>query len=93
MQDEKQILIELKNDSFTGSPNAAHGQTHDRFNRRIDRTQDERTVQLQALKPLTDEALLQCFDVNDDVGKLGQGADAYAARRAGAGRAIRGRQG
>ena len=71
MQDEKQILIELENDSFAGSSNAAHGQTHDRFNRRIDGAKDERTVQLQTVEALTDEALLQCFDVNDDVGKLG----------------------
>ena len=67
MQDEKQILIELKHDSFAGSPNAAHGQASERLDRRIDRAEDERAVQLQAIEALTDQALLQCFDVNDDV--------------------------
>ncbi len=43
-----------------------------RLDRRIDGTQDERADQLQALEALADEALLQRFDVNDDVGKLWQ---------------------
>jgi hypothetical protein len=49
-----------------------NGQAGNRLDRRIHRSQHERAEQLQALEALADNARLEAFDVQNDVGKLWQ---------------------
>ena len=52
--------------------NVANSETGNRLDRRIDRSQNERTEQVQPLEPLAEEARLERFDVENDVRKLWQ---------------------
>jgi hypothetical protein len=72
MDDEKQIGRELQHDSFADAPDAGDDFSVDRFDGWIDRSEDERTVELQAIETVANDESLQRVEIDNNVGQFRQ---------------------
>jgi hypothetical protein len=72
VQDDKKVFAKPDDDPLPGPLNVLDGQADDRFDRRIHRSQNERTDKLQVLEALAGEVHPKRFDVQDDVWELRQ---------------------
>src|SRR5262249_17329367 len=71
---EKVIAVEREHNALAHPAHVSHNSTLYGFNRRIDRAEDERAEQPQAFETTVENAWLQGFDVDNNVGKFGQTA-------------------
>jgi len=71
VDDQKQIVIERKDDALADSADAANRLGRECVDGRIDRAQDERAVQREPLEAAANDMPCQRLEVDDDVGELG----------------------
>jgi hypothetical protein len=89
VQDENKVVVEPDQDALAGPLDVLDRLARERFNGRINRSQDEGTVEAEMLETLADEARPERFNVGNDVGKLWQLSPIFY-RSIGASRAILG---
>ena len=65
------MLIEHEDDPLADAADAANDLSLKGVDRRIDRAQNERAVELEPLKGTPDDVTRQRLEVDDDVGQLG----------------------
>ena len=72
MNDEEHIVRKIENDALADAPHAADDMAVDRFDRRIDGTENERAEEMDPLEGPADDVVCQRFEIDDDVGKFWQ---------------------
>src|SRR5262249_36376388 len=70
VQDQKQILFQLKNKPLTQAAQPYHGPALDLADVGLKATQQEGMFQPYALQPPAHDPALETFEINDDIGKL-----------------------
>ena len=70
MEDEPEIALEADTDAFPQSAKAHDSLAESGVKRRTRSTQEKRADDADGLKSLTEDALFECFEVNDDVWQL-----------------------
>src|SRR2546430_14009815 len=73
MEDQPKITFETDGDALADAAQAANLFAVRGGERRVDRSEKERARQANALESLAEDARLQCFDVDGDIGELGHG--------------------
>jgi hypothetical protein len=80
MDDQKELVLEFEDDALADSPQAQNPAALDSANRRLEGTQYKRTANTDLLNGFLENALLERFYIDRNVGQLGHlsqyGADA-----------------
>jgi hypothetical protein len=71
VDDDKEICVEGEDDALADAPHAADNPALNGLDRRIDRAEDEWTVEHETLEAASDDVTRQRLEVDNDVGKLG----------------------
>ena len=82
VEDQPEVALESDGDAFPDAPQFADLLFFGRLERRVDRAQQKRTGQTDALEGLPEDARFERFDVNRDVGQLGHFLNSVARRTA-----------
>jgi hypothetical protein len=79
---QEYLTLELEDDAFTETMEIGDETTGDRFERGINRAQEERRNQPNAGYMPADDARPQCVKIQEDVGKFRHYVDRLVRRRA-----------
>ena len=71
MDDEEKIGVKREDDTLADTPHAADDLALNGVDRRIDRAEDEWTVENETLEAASDDVTRQRLEVDNDVGELG----------------------
>ena len=72
MNDDENVSVEHENDALADAAKAGDFQSGECIGGGLDRAKDERIREAHPLKCLTDNALRQCIDIDNNVGKFRQ---------------------
>jgi hypothetical protein len=71
VDDEEEIGVKREDDTLADTPHAADDLALNGIDRRIDRAENEWTVENETLEAASDDVTRQRLEVDDDVGELG----------------------
>ena len=75
MNDEEHIVCKVEDDALADAPHAEDGLAVDRFDRRLDRSENERAEEMDPFEAPPDDVACQRFEIDDDVGQFRHGAN------------------